>query len=51
VLHFSGHGAETGELVFQADDGGSKLVPKEAIVATISTAAASGIESQLSYSS
>jgi hypothetical protein len=39
VLHFSGHGAETGELVFQADDGGSKLVPKEAIVTTISTAA------------
>lgn len=39
VLHFSGHGADTGELVFQADDGGSKLVPKEAIVATIATAA------------
>jgi hypothetical protein len=39
ILHFSGHGAETGELVFQADDGGSKLVPKEAIVTTISTAA------------
>lgn len=39
MLHFSGHRADTGDLVFQADDGGAKLVPKEAIVATIATAA------------
>jgi hypothetical protein len=39
ILHFSGHGADTGDLVFQADDGSAKLVPKRAIVATIATAA------------
>jgi hypothetical protein len=39
VVHFSGHGSESDELIFQADDGSTKLVPKEAIVTTISTAA------------
>jgi CHAT domain len=39
VVHFSGHGSPSGQLVFQADDGGAKLVSKEAIVQTMSTLA------------
>lgn len=39
VIHFSGHGSESGELVFQDDAGGTKLVSSEAIVATIATVA------------
>ncbi|HYO55506.1 CHAT domain-containing protein, partial [Archangium sp.] len=39
VVHFSGHGSDKDELVFQADDGSTKLVSKEAIVTTMSTAA------------
>lgn len=38
VLHFSGHGAETGELVFQDAAGESTFVTKQAIAAAISTA-------------
>ena len=30
IVHFSGHGAETGELVFQGDDGNMKLVRPDA---------------------
>jgi hypothetical protein len=37
IVHFSGHGLQTGEIVLQADDGGTKLVTQEAIAATIST--------------
>jgi myosin heavy subunit len=37
IVHFSGHGSKNDELVFQSDDGGTKLVSKEAIVATMST--------------
>lgn len=37
VIHFSGHGAETGELVLENSDGTAKLVRKEAIVQTIMT--------------
>jgi hypothetical protein len=37
IVHFSGHGSNNDELVFQSDDGGTKLVSKEAIVATMST--------------
>lgn len=32
IIHFSGHGAATGELILQDDHGGSKLVTKEAMV-------------------
>lgn len=32
IVHFSGHGSESEELVFQASDGSSRLVSKEAIV-------------------
>lgn len=39
IVHFSGHGSPTGEILFQAEDGGTKFVPKEAIVATMSTMA------------
>lgn len=35
VVHFSGHGAETGELVLENTDGSEKLVTKEAITQTI----------------
>lgn len=37
IVHFSGHGCETGDLVLQNSDGTSKLVKKEAIVQTIMT--------------
>lgn len=39
VVHFSGHGSASGELVFQDEAGGTKLVSSEAIVATIATVA------------
>lgn len=38
IIHFSGHGATTGELVLENPDGSSKLVSKEAITAAITTA-------------
>jgi hypothetical protein len=37
IVHFSGHGSDNNELIFQADDGSTKLVSQEAIVATMST--------------
>jgi hypothetical protein len=37
IVHFSGHGFSTGEIVLQADDGSAKLVTQEAITATMST--------------
>jgi hypothetical protein len=37
VIHFSGHGADTSELVLESADGRVKLVTKEAIVQTIMT--------------
>jgi hypothetical protein len=39
IVHFSGHGASNGDLIFQAIDGSSKEVPKEAIAATIKATA------------
>lgn len=39
VVHFSGHGAEEGELLFLTEDGYSKLVNEEAIAATMATMA------------
>lgn len=38
IVHFSGHGATTGELVLLNTDGNAKLVSKEAISAAIATA-------------
>jgi len=38
IVHFSGHGADTGELVLENVDGSTKLVSKEAVTAAISTA-------------
>jgi len=38
IVHFSGHGADTGELVLENVDGTTKLVSKEAVTAAISTA-------------
>lgn len=38
IIHFSGHGADTGEIVLQNPDGSARLVSKEAIAAAISTA-------------
>jgi hypothetical protein len=35
IVHFSGHGSEENELVFQDNEGNTKLVSKEAIVETI----------------
>lgn len=35
VIHFSGHGADTSELVLESADGTAKLVTKEAIAQTI----------------
>lgn len=35
IVHFSGHGSDTDEIVFQDKDGNSKLVSKEAIVQTM----------------
>jgi len=37
VVHFSGHGAETSELVLENADGSAKLITKEAITQTIMT--------------
>ncbi|MDR2797349.1 MAG: CHAT domain-containing protein [Treponema sp.] len=37
VVHFSGHGSETEEIVLQDTNGNSKLVTKEAIVQTMMT--------------
>lgn len=37
IVHFSGHGSDSDELVLQNDAGTTKLVTKEAIVATMST--------------
>jgi len=37
IIHFSGHGRDTGELVLQNPDGSRKLVSKEAITQAIST--------------
>ena len=38
IVHFSGHGAETGELALLNPDGSTKLVSKEAISMAMSTA-------------
>lgn len=38
IVHFSGHGTSTGELVLQNPDGTAKLVTKEAITAAMTTA-------------
>ena len=38
VIHFSGHGEDTGELVLESNDGSAKPVTKEAITQTIMTA-------------
>lgn len=35
IIHFSGHGSDTGELVLENTDGSAKLVTKEAITQTI----------------
>lgn len=35
IVHFSGHGADTGELILENTDGSAKLVTKEAITQTI----------------
>ena len=35
IVHFSGHGSDDDEIVFQAQDGTAKLVSKEAIVQTM----------------
>jgi hypothetical protein len=40
IVHFSGHGSDQDEIVFQDNNGATKLVSKEAIVQTM--AAASG---------
>ena len=37
IIHFSGHGADTGELVLQNPDGSMKFIIKEAISQAIST--------------
>lgn len=39
IVHFSGHGSDTDELVFLDPDGNTKFVSKGAIVATMSTLA------------
>lgn len=39
IVHFSGHGSDQDELVFQDDHGTSKLVTKEAIVQTMAATA------------
>lgn len=38
IIHFSGHGAPSGEIVLQNPDGSARLVTKDAIAAAISTA-------------
>jgi len=35
VIHFSGHGSDNDEIIFQTNDGRTKIVSKEAIVQTI----------------
>lgn len=35
VVHFSGHGASTGDLILESTDGSAKIVTKEAITQTI----------------
>jgi len=35
IVHFSGHGSDQDEIVFQDNSGGTKLVSKEAIVQTM----------------
>lgn len=37
IIHFSGHGTDTGELVLENPDGSAKLVSKEAITSAITT--------------
>lgn len=39
VVHFSGHGSDTGDILFQNPDGSTRLVSKAAIVATMKTIA------------
>lgn len=39
IVHFSGHGSETGDLVFQNDSGGTKLVSKKAMAQSIAACA------------
>lgn len=39
VVHFSGHGSQTDELIFLTEDGGSKFVTEEAMAASIATVA------------
>lgn len=38
IVHFSGHGAQTGELALQNPDGSKKIVTKEAITMAMATA-------------
>ena len=38
VVHFTGHGTPTDQIVFQDDQGGARYVPKSAIAATLATA-------------
>jgi hypothetical protein len=35
IIHFSGHGSDNDEIIFQTDDGKTKVVSKEAIVQTM----------------
>ncbi|SDI64184.1 CHAT domain-containing protein [Winogradskyella thalassocola] len=35
IIHFSGHGSDNDEIIFQTNDGRTKIVSKEAIVQTI----------------
>lgn len=39
IVHFSGHGSDNDEIVFQTQNGTTKLVSKEAIVQTMTTSA------------
>lgn len=39
VVHFSGHGSQTDELIFLTEDGGSKFVKEGAMAASIATVA------------
>ena len=43
VVHFSGHGSINNELIFQADDGSTKLVSQKAIVTTIMSTVADNL--------
>ncbi|TKC14752.1 CHAT domain-containing protein [Robertmurraya kyonggiensis] len=40
IIHFSGHGSDTDEIVFQDNQGNAKFVSKEAIVQTMMSASA-----------